>query len=123
MIYSNQCDVEFGLGIPHLASEDDVFEGYHIPEGAIVISNVWWVHFLLRGVPALLGLTKDLSVISYRAILHDEENYPEPFKFNPDRFLSQDGQLNPAIKDPALAAFGFGRRFVHILFSMCASLL
>ena len=88
-----------------------------------MISNVWWVHFLLRDVPALLGLTKELSVASYRAILHDEENYPEPFKFNPDRFLSHDGQLNPAIKDPALAAFGFGRRFVHILFLMCASLL
>jgi len=121
MIYSNQCNVDFESGIPHLASEDDVFEGYHIPKGVIVISNVWWVHFLLRGVLALLGLTKDVA--SYRAILHDEENYPEPFKFNPDRFLSQDGQLNPAIKDPALAAFGFGRRFVQILFSMCARLL
>ena len=41
MIYANQYGVEFGSGIPHLASEDDVFEGYHIPKGAIVISNVW----------------------------------------------------------------------------------
>jgi len=48
-----------------------------------------------------------------RAILHDEANYPEPFKFNPDRFLTQDGQLNPAVMDPALVVFGFGRRLVH----------
>jgi len=60
--YIDQYDVVFGPGIPHLASEDDVFEGYHIPKGAIVISNVWWVHFLLRDVPALLALTKELCV-------------------------------------------------------------
>jgi len=56
-------------------------------------------------------------------MLHDEGNYPEPFKFNPDRFLTQEGQLNPAVQDPALAAFGFGRRFA-IVFSRayCISL-
>jgi len=59
--------------------------------------------------------TKELSCTSYRAILHDEEIYPEPFKFNPDRFLI-DGKLNPDVQDPALAVFGFGRRFVHLLY-------
>jgi len=59
----------------------------------------------------------------HRAILYDEENYPEPSKFNPDRFLTPDGQLNPAVQDPLLAVFGFGRRFVERLFSMFTSLL
>jgi len=36
--------------------------------------------------------------------------YPDPMAFNPERFLTKDGILNPAVQDPALAAFGFGRR-------------
>ena len=41
---------------------------------------------------------------------HDEDEYPDPFAFTPERFL-KDGQLNPNICDPALIAFGFGRRW------------
>ena len=44
-----------------------------------------------------------------RAILHDEEVYPDPLRFNPDRFM-KDGELNPHVRDPRVAAFGFGRR-------------
>jgi cytochrome P450 len=36
--------------------------------------------------------------------------YPDPYAFKPERFLL-DGKLNPAVKDPDCAAFGFGRRF------------
>lgn len=43
-------------------------------------------------------------------MLHDESVYPEPFEFKPDRFM-KDGQLNLAVRDPAHAAFGFGRRY------------
>jgi len=43
-----------------------------------------------------------------RAMLHNETVYPDPFEFDPDRFM-KDGQLNPAVRDPD-AAFGFGRR-------------
>jgi cytochrome P450 len=45
----------------------------------------------------------------YRAMLHNEDDYPDPFTFNPERFM-KDGQLNPNIRDPDLMAFGFGRR-------------
>ena len=29
------------LGVPHVASEDDVYEGYFIPKGSSVIANLW----------------------------------------------------------------------------------
>jgi cytochrome P450 len=41
--------------------------------------------------------------------LHNEAVYPDPFSFKPERFM-KDGKLNLDIKDPATAAFGFGRR-------------
>lgn len=48
--------------------------------------------------------------IHYRAILHNDKMYPDPFTFQPERFL-KDGKLNfDSVLDPELAAFGFGRR-------------
>ena len=29
-------------GVPHLSTKDDVYEGYHIPSGSIVIFNAWY---------------------------------------------------------------------------------
>jgi cytochrome P450 len=42
-------------------------------------------------------------------MLHNEEDYPNPFSFKPERFL-KDGQINAAVRDPSFATFGFGRR-------------
>ncbi|KAJ7761536.1 cytochrome P450 [Mycena maculata] len=70
------------LGVAHAAIEDDVYEGYFIPGGATVISNIW-------------------------AMTHDESIYPDPDTFNPDRFLTAEGKLND---DDNVLAFGFGRR-------------
>lgn len=72
------------IAIPHLLEVDDVYRGYRLPAGSVVVPNTW-------------------------AILHDEVAYPDPFSFNPDRFM-KDGRLDLAVKDPAIAAFGFGRR-------------
>lgn len=55
-------------------------------------------------------LDKSIPLSLHRAILHDEKAYPDPSRFNPDRFLNPDGTLNPAVRDPSSAAFGFGRR-------------
>jgi cytochrome P450 len=45
----------------------------------------------------------------HRGILHDPKEYPNPEVFRPERFLNPDGTLNPSVRDPAVAAFGFGR--------------
>lgn len=48
-----------------------------------------------------------------RHILHDEANFAEPLKFDPDRFIS-DGKLDQGLIDRfGELAFGFGRRSVH----------
>ena len=43
-------------------------------------------------------------------MLYNENDYPDPSTFNPERFI-KDGQLDQDIRDPALIAFGFGRRY------------
>ncbi|KAI0061752.1 cytochrome P450 [Artomyces pyxidatus] len=71
------------LGVAHATTEDDIYEGYLIPKGAVVIANSW-------------------------AILHDPAVYPSPETFMPERHLTADGAVK---EDPLLsAAFGFGRR-------------
>ncbi|KAK7453293.1 hypothetical protein VKT23_011968 [Stygiomarasmius scandens] len=70
------------LALPHCSVSDDIYEGYFIPKGSVIIGNVW-------------------------AILHDQETYHDPMHFNPDRFMGEKSTLPP---DPELYAFGFGRR-------------
>ncbi|KAL1945436.1 hypothetical protein VTO73DRAFT_2287 [Trametes versicolor] len=72
-------------GIPHLLKEDDVYRGYHIPKGSIVMGNVW-------------GIT------------HDPAKYPDPFAFKPERYLAADGSFDCSTNDPSRYVFGFGRR-------------
>ncbi|KAJ7153311.1 cytochrome P450 [Mycena filopes] len=71
------------MAVPHYLNIPDEYRGYRIPANSIVIGNTW-------------------------AILHDEAVYPNPYVFNPERFLL-DGKPNPQVPDPE-AAFGFGRR-------------
>lgn len=70
------------LSIPHASVNSDVYEGYYIPKGATVMPNVW-------------------------AMSQNEDKYPNPSQFLPERFLNADGNLN---KDTVDIAFGFGRR-------------
>ncbi|KAF9229392.1 cytochrome P450 [Gyrodon lividus] len=73
------------LGLAHLVSEDDEYRGYSIPKGTSVLPNVW-------------------------AMLHDEKCYPDPLKFDPERFVDQAGNKKLGINKFPQAAFGFGRR-------------
>ncbi|KAL4945698.1 hypothetical protein BDV06DRAFT_230158 [Aspergillus oleicola] len=76
--------------IPHRLTQNDTYEGYHIPAGSFIHGNQWAIH-------------------------RDETQHPNPEAFNPSRFLEQG---YPTYKEPLetypnikrFSAFGFGRR-------------
>ncbi|TFK25338.1 cytochrome P450 [Coprinopsis marcescibilis] len=71
--------------LPHCLIKEDEYNGYRIPAGSIVIANSW-------------------------ALLHNEDIYPDPFAFNPDRFMKE-GKLDfQSQRDPSFACWGYGRR-------------
>ncbi|KAJ8454613.1 hypothetical protein ONZ51_g12927 [Trametes cubensis] len=72
------------LGLWHRTIADDELNGYFIPRGTMIWTNVW-------------------------SILHDPKAYEDPFAFRPERFI-KDGKLDPTVRDPADYLFGFGRR-------------
>ncbi|KAK7029429.1 hypothetical protein VNI00_014683 [Paramarasmius palmivorus] len=89
----------YHAGLQHRVMDDDVYEGYHIPKGATVVANIWFV----THIPCHSVLPIDLA--SPRAITHDPEVYPNPDEFKPDRHLGDNTQL-----DPFKLVFGFGKR-------------
>lgn len=72
----------FPAGVPHATINDDVYKGYYIPKGTLLMPNIW-------------------------AVTRNEEKYLEPDSFNPERFFHADGTLND---DTVSYVFGFGRR-------------
>lgn len=68
-------------GIPHATTEDDEFEGYHIPAGTVVTYNNW-------------------------GIANDPTEYDQPERFWPERFLDSD--LDKFLKGHL--GFGAGKR-------------
>ncbi|KAJ6585681.1 cytochrome P450 [Mycena capillaripes] len=97
------------LGVPHRLIEDDYYDGHLIPQGSIVIANVW----AMNRDPEVYGDNADL--------------------FEPTRHLDENGQLTvviPDTKDEGHHTFGFGRRICvgrHVandsLFIDCANIL
>ena len=49
-------------------------------------------------------------------MLHDRKAFNNPQEFQPERYL-KDGKLDPDVRDPFSAAFGFGRRSVITFYS------
>lgn len=43
-------------------------------------------------------------------MLRNPDEFPEPHLFKPERFLTEDGRLNPNVRNPSTISFGFGRR-------------
>ncbi|KXN85014.1 O-methylsterigmatocystin oxidoreductase [Leucoagaricus sp. SymC.cos] len=74
------------MGVPHYTTDEDEYNGYHIPKDCTILPNA-------------------------HAVFHDDDVFLEPDKFDPDRFLKPDGTLRGDLLDPeAVAAFGWGRR-------------
>ncbi|KAK7442491.1 hypothetical protein VKT23_016089 [Stygiomarasmius scandens] len=65
--------------------------------------------FLLFQVHLPTLIHQDTARKPTRAILHDENLYPDPDTLNPSRWLTSDGKINTDMKAP-LSSFGFGRR-------------
>jgi len=77
------------IGLPHMSSQDDWYEGYFIPKGSICIANVWAIH-------------------RERAVYGDDAE-----AFNPARHLDLAGKSAPAVqrtKGESHVTFGFGTR-------------
>ncbi|TFK22149.1 cytochrome P450 [Coprinopsis marcescibilis] len=88
------------LGLPHVAKEDDIYRGCHIKKGTVIWANMW-------------------------SILHDEQLFPDPQVFKPERYLNEYGELarNSKQATTARSAFGFGRRICPGLYLAETSLL
>ncbi|KFA56573.1 hypothetical protein S40293_01098, partial [Stachybotrys chartarum IBT 40293] len=75
--------------VPHVATEDDVFEGYTIPAGTTIIACAYAMH-------------------------QHEDDFDEPTAFNPDRYMASPYGLKPTATPQqgrkATYAFGVGRR-------------
>jgi len=57
-----------------------------------------------------------------KAMLHDENVYPEPFQFKPERFLTIDGlEMKIWARDPDNVIWGFGRRSVQLYYLLALS--
>ncbi|KZM25572.1 heme binding [Ascochyta rabiei] len=71
-------------GMPHAPTQDDYWNGFLIPQGCWVQGNVWAIH-------------------------HNDRDFPEPDRFNPQRYLdSPDSRPFPGEK--GYMTFGWGRR-------------
>ncbi|EOA83066.1 uncharacterized protein SETTUDRAFT_155669 [Exserohilum turcica Et28A] len=68
------------MGLPHTNISSDTYSDYHIPQGSIILANIW-------------------------AFMHDPSTYRDPFIFRPERFLGPEAEL-----DPRGHVFGYGRR-------------
>ena len=72
------------LGLPHAAKVDTSLNGYDIPKGTVVMSNIWAVH-------------------------HDPKIWDNPGQFRPERFLDNEGGLQ---RREELIPFSIGKNFV-----------
>jgi cytochrome P450 len=92
------------VGLPHVSSQDDTYQGYYIPKGTIVNCNIGFG--TLNCMSISCALTKQS-----RYILRDPKLWgADADKYNPNRFLAE---FNPRVKelpDMSSVPFGFGRR-------------
>lgn len=71
-----------GFGLAHKSTKDIIWNNYLIPKGSTVIGSVW-------------------------SIGRDPQYFPDPDRFNPQRWINEDGKIR---EDLRTFVFGFGRR-------------
>ncbi|PVD37570.1 hypothetical protein C0Q70_00166 [Pomacea canaliculata] len=81
-IFRFSCPVPFAL--PHATVCDTTVQGYDVPEGTVVLVNLY-------------------------SVFHDQDTWGDPEKFRPERFLLDNGQLDKA-KTEQVIVFSLGRR-------------
>lgn len=72
-------------GQPHAPTQDDYYKGWLIPKGSWIQGNVWAIH-------------------------HNENDFPDPDRFNPKRFLPGHPDNRPFPTERGYMTFGWGRR-------------
>lgn len=72
-------------GQPHAPVQDDYYNGYLIPKSTWVQGNVWAIH-------------------------HNEREFPDPDRFNPNRFIKDSPDARPFPGERGYMTFGWGRR-------------
>ena len=70
------------FSVQHANLEETVYKGYYFPKNTLITFN-------------------------FAAVMRDEEHFPDPMTFNPDRFLDENGKYKP---NKALIYFGIGKR-------------
>ncbi|KAI0655729.1 cytochrome P450 [Cubamyces menziesii] len=73
------------MAVPHRTMMDDQYRGFDIPEGSMLIPNVW-------------------------AMSRDARYYPNPEQFSPERYLPTEVKDKESVLLPSSFVFGFGRR-------------
>lgn len=69
------------FGLPHAASRHTTLNGFSVPQGTIIIPNMWAVH-------------------------NNPEVFPKPSEFKPERFLDENGNY---VKHDHVIPFGVGK--------------
>nr|XP_043615494.1 cytochrome P450 CYP82D47-like [Erigeron canadensis] len=73
------------LSVPHESLEDCIVGGFNIPKGTRLLLNIWKVH-------------------------HDPDIWPDPYEFQPERFLTSHKDIDVKGNHYELLPFGSGRR-------------
>ena len=106
------------IGIPHESVKEDTYRGWKIPEGSMVMPNIW-------------NMMRDEKVYGTSGSLPSKKQGGVE-SFEPERFLKKvqhadvdgddteededEGKTGVKEEDPSSIVFGFGRRYVYSIF-------